>query len=326
MTGEGIGGSMQEEIVIEKYFPEKKEKWNEFLGKAKNPLFMFHRDYMEYHNERFTDHSLMFYKKGELVALFPANEKDGMLQSHGGLTCGGLILDTKIRQHTVDDCMYELSEYAKCRGFESILYKTIPHIYHLQPAEEDIYALYRQGAELTYVSAATVIDLRMPVKMTKGRKAQISRARREGVVVKRLTTKESYAAFMCLENDVLKARHGTKAVHTAEEMYLLHMRFPEQIHLLGAFFGEELIAGTVLFEYAKAVHTQYMAANDVAREIGALDLVIATAIGQYNVSKQWFDFGTSTEGDGTYLNEGLISQKEGFGGRTNVYAQWKIMA
>ena len=51
---------MQEEIMIEKYSPAKKEKWNEFLGRAKNPLFMFHRDYMAYHNDRFTDHSLMF--------------------------------------------------------------------------------------------------------------------------------------------------------------------------------------------------------------------------------------------------------------------------
>lgn len=316
---------MQEEIMIEKYSPAKKEKWNEFLGRAKNPLFMFHRDYMEYHNDRFTDHSLMFYRRGELTALFPANEKDDMLQSHGGLTCGGLIVDTKFRQHTADDCMCGLLEYANREGFKSVLYKTIPHIYHLQPAEEDVYALYRQGAELVYVSASTVIDLRTPVKMTKGRKAQISRAKREGVVVKQLSTKEGYKAFMGLENDVLEARHGTKAVHTADEMYLLYTRFPEQIHLLGAFLGEELIAGTILFEYDRAVHTQYMAAGSVAREIGALDLVIATAIERYAVSKQWFDFGTSTEGDGTYLNEGLISQKEGFGGRTNVYAQWKIM-
>lgn len=33
----------------------------------------------------------------------------------------------------------------------------------------------------------------------------------------------------------------------------------------------------------------------------------------------WLDFGISTENGGKYFNEGLISPKEGFGGRTNVY-------
>ena len=41
-------------------------------------------------------------------------------------------------------------------------------------------------------------------------------------------------------------------------------------------------------------------------------------------SKKWLDFGISTEDAGRFLNEGLISQKEGFGGRTNIYQTWKI--
>ncbi len=36
------------------------------------------------------------------------------------------------------------------------------------------------------------------------------------------------------------------------------------------------------------------------------------------------DFGIFTENGGRYLNEGLISQKDSFGGRTNVYQLWKI--
>ena len=67
-----------------------------------------------------------------------------------------------------------------------------------------------------------------------------------------------------------------------------------------------------------------MAANEIAREIGALDLAIATVIETYKDSKEWLDFGISTEEAGHYLNEGLISQKEGFGGRTNIYQTWTI--
>ena len=40
----------------------------------------------------------------------------------------------------------------------------------------------------------------------------------------------------------------------------------------------------------------------------------------------FFDFGKSTEGDGTVLNESLIYQKEGFGARGVCYDwyEWKV--
>ena len=87
---------------------------------------------------------------------------------------------------------------------------------------------------------------------------------------------------------------------------------------------EKMIAGAVIFEYKNVIHTQYMAANEEARKIGGLDLVIATIIEKYKQEKMWLDFGISTEHGRIYLNEGLISQKEGFGGRTGVYETWKI--
>ena len=37
-----------------------------------------------------------------------------------------------------------------------------------------------------------------------------------------------------------------------------------------------------------------------------------------------FDFGVSTEQRGSYLNEGLIFQKEGFGGRAICYDTYAI--
>ena len=70
--------------------------------------------------------------------------------------------------------------------------------------------------------------------MPKGRKAQISRARREGVEVKVLTEVSDYESFIDLENAVLEQRHNTHAVHTAAELKLLHDRFPESIKLYGS--------------------------------------------------------------------------------------------
>ena len=45
---------------------------------------------------------------------------------------------------------------------------------------------------------------------------------------------------------------------------------------------------------------------------------------KYKENKKWLDFGMSTEHGKVYLNEGLCSQKEGFGGRTGVYEIWEL--
>lgn len=295
--------------------------WDNFINDSKNGLFMFYRSYLEYHKDRFEDCSIFFYDKSELIAVMPASIENDVLYSHGGLTFGGLVMGEKIKQHSALDCFEALKLFAKENNIRRIIYKAIPYIYFLQPAEEDLYCLFRNNARLLKIEAATVINLVKPLKMPKGRKAQIARAKREGVIVEEST---DYSTFIQLENEVLKKYHNTETVHTGEEMSLLHSRFPEQIKLYVAKYNEKMIAGAVLFIYPHVVHTQYLAANDIAREIGALDYVIAMMIEKYRENKLWFDFGKSTEKNGMILNEGLITQKEGFGGRTSVYTTWEL--
>ena len=311
-------------ITISRFSEEKSELWNEFNKQSKNYLIMFDRNYMDYHKDRFKDHSLLFYDENILVALLPMSEHGDELISHGGLTYGGFITDTRMKQHIMMDCFAELIKYARESGFKSIRYKCIPHIYHSQPAEEDRFALFANGARLDTVDVSTYVNLTSLLKMPKGRKAQISRAKREGVVIEELTELEDFKAFIDLENKVLLEHHGVHAVHTGEELKLLHDRFPENIHLFASKKNENMIAGTVVYEYDQVVHTQYMAANDEARTIGALDLAVATVINKYKETKKWIDFGISTEHGKIYLNEGLCSQKEGFGGRTGVYEIWEL--
>lgn len=308
-------------MTVRKYTDSDKTVWNEYIKNSKNGIFMFNRNFMEYHKDRFTDNSLLFYDEDKLIAIMPASIKDGVLSSHGGLTYGGFITSNDMKQHHMNDCFAALKDYAAQNGIKEIIYKHIPHIYHKQPAEEDLYSIYYNGAGVLKIEASTVVDLTQPLKMPKGRKAQVGRARRESVIIKE---SDDFESFIQLENQVLNERHRIKAVHTPSELHLLQGYFPESIKLLGAFYHDKLIAGTVLFIYDNVVHTQYMAASELAREIGALDLTIATVIEKYKTSKKWLDFGISTEGNGTILNEGLISQKEGFGGRTNVYQTWSI--
>lgn len=308
-------------ITIKRYTDDCKEQWNEFCQQSRNGIFMFCRNYMEYHKDRFIDHSLMFYLNEEVVAILPMSIHGKEAISHGGLTYGGLIVGERMKQHTLIECFSELRSYCRNNGIMTIIYKNIPHIYHKYPTEEDIYGLFLNDAEIYKIEPSTVVDLKKPMKMPKGRKAQISRAKREGVKVERC---EDFEAFIDLENSVLQKYHDTMAVHSGDELRLLKSRFPENIHLYAAFYKEKMIAGVLILEYENVIHTQYMASDDLSREIGGLDYTVYTIINDYKDSKQWLDFGISTEESGRVLNEGLISQKEGFGGRTNVYITWKL--
>jgi hypothetical protein len=71
-------GKMSELKTVE-YTHNQKQSWDEFITNSKNGNFLFYRDYVEYHSDRFTDNSLMFYEKDNLVAVMPANIKDKTL-------------------------------------------------------------------------------------------------------------------------------------------------------------------------------------------------------------------------------------------------------
>ena len=308
-------------IEIIRYTDEYKSTWDEFVKTSKQRLFMFKRNYMEYHSDRFKDHSLLFFDDDELIALLPLSEHETELRSHGGLTYGGFLTSNKMKQGIMNECIRCIVKYMLQNGFSTLLYKPIPHIYHLQPAEEDLYTLSLYDVTIKGIEASTVINLQEPIKMPKGRKAQISRAKREGVQIVTTDNKKDFDEFIDLENSILRSKHNTNAVHTSDELYYLKTQFPDNICLYEAIYEDSLVSGCVIYIYDDVVHTQYMAANDVARRIGALDLIIYSIIEEFRDKKRWLDFGISTENNGAFLNEGLISQKEGFGGRTNIYSK-----
>lgn len=309
-------------IKIVPYTAELKATWDSFIESSKNGIFMFKRDFMDYHSDRFVDNSLLFYSDDELIALLPLSRHDKTLKSHGGLTFGGFISSTNMKQVKMNECVESLVDYLRERDFTHLEYKKLPYIYGEIPADEDIYALWRYGATIAKVEPSTAINLCAPVKMSKGRKAQISRAKREGVEV---VESNDFEGFIALENEILAKYHNAKAVHSGAELTLLAGHFPEQIKLYIARQNgnDELLAGVVVFVYKNLVHTQYMASSDKGREIGALDLIISVLLDKYS-DKFYFDFGISSENNGLNLNTGLIAQKESFGARVVAHSTFAI--
>jgi len=300
---------------IENYSTKFKNIWDNFITNSKNGTFLFYRDYMEYHSDRFTDNSLLFFIDDRLIAVMPANVEGDVMYSHGGLTYGGIVTDHKMTTSIMIDIVSALTEYCRNHGIKKVIYKAIPHIYHILPAEEDLYALFRFRAKLIRRDISSAISLNNPIKYVKGRKYGISVSKKNNV---QISQSYDFTTFMAIEEDNLLSKYGVSPVHTPNEIALLATRFPDNIKLFIASIDQRMIAGAIIFDHRTLAHTQYIAADDFGKKIGAGDFLLDYLIRKYG-NKKYFSFGISTENKGLYLNEGLIAYKEGFGGRGVVH-------
>ncbi|MDR2512093.1 MAG: GNAT family N-acetyltransferase [Bacteroidales bacterium] len=306
---------------IRRYTTTDKEIWDKFVQNAKNAVFLFERNFMDYHSDRFADHSLLFFKNDALLALLPANEEDDKLISHSGLTYGGWLLPRNFHSKDILDIFDILLDYLQKNNFNKLVYKSIPHIYHQIPAEEDLYALFKNNAELIARTLSSTVQLPVKDKFATLRQRGIKKAKKWGIHIRKM---DDFIVFWKILEKNLSEHHHIAPVHSSDEIILLKNRFPNNIQLYGAFLGEEMLAGIVIFESSNVAHAQYLAASPKGKESGALDLLLAELIINEFSGKKYFDFGISTENEGKILNTGLLSQKEGFAARSVVYDTYLI--
>lgn len=309
-------------ITVHSYSAEKQSEWDAFIDASKNGTFILKRGYVEYHSDRFTDFSLMFYEDNRLIAVLPASLHGMEVRSHGGLTYGGIISDKKMTTPKMLEVFDALKAFLTEKGIAKLLYKRVPAIYHKYPSDEDLYALFRNNAKIAEINISTCILMEDRISFNERRRRNIKKAMKANLNV---VQSFDFSGYINLVNDVLGAYHGAKAVHTGEELALLAGRFPEEIKLFIAENDEkEMLAGVLIFDTPLTVHTQYIANSDKGRNIGALDLVFDYLINEYSKNKKYFDFGTSNEEHGKVLNPGLVSQKQEFGGRGIAYDIYKM--
>lgn len=302
---------------IVKYESTMEEQWNGFLKTCKNYHFMFERRYMEYHSDRFRDCSLLVYdEKDKIVALLPGNIREEIFYSHQGLTFGGLLIDQNMRTNDLLLIFDAIKVFLKALNILKINYKCIPYIYHKYPAQEDLYVLFRNHAKLYRRDISCSIELGKDYKFSKVRKRGINKAKKHNIVCVQL---DKPSEIWSLIKEVLNQHHDAEPVHSEKEIDHLKDKFPNNINCYAAVLDKKIIAGVITYETDGVIHTQYLASNDLGRETGALDLLIAHIIEKIEQKFKFFDFGISNEDNGWFLNEGLINQKESFGGRAIVH-------
>jgi hypothetical protein len=307
---------------VEKYTKENRLAWDTFISGAKNATFLFARDFMEYHSDRFTDYSLLVYKDDLLYAVLPANIVGDKLYSHKGLTYGSLVLSKSAKLLYTFEAFKALLAFLNAKAISTLELRNIPTFYNTMPSDELSYFLFKANATLIKRDALMVIDTSTKIKFQKNRREGINKAKRNGLTIAVEHNFEGFWNEILIPN--LQQKHGVAPVHSLEEIQLLAAKFPDHIKQVNVYKDNVIVAGTTLFLTKTTIHPQYVSGNSDKNAFGSLDLAYDYIINHFDSSKRYFDFNISSEENGTALNSGLIFWKESCGARTFVADNYLI--
>lgn len=288
--------------------------WNNFIPTTKNGTFLFHRDFIEYHQDRFNDYSLLIFKNDKLIAVFPANYVDNKVYSHQGLTYGGLLVTETLKLKDFAACFKAALNYYKENGFEALQLKQLPSIYSSVPNDEMQYVSFILKADLINRDTLSVLNLNQKPKLSKDRIAGNKRALKQNLVVKEVEEFDAFWNSILIPN--LNAKHEAQPVHSLTEIKYLKSKFPKKIRQFNVYKNNEIVAGTTIFETKHVAHSQYISGNADKNIIGSLDFLHLHLLNEVFKDKTYFDFGISNENQSKNINQGLQYWKEGFGART----------
>jgi hypothetical protein len=308
--------------TIKRYQENDYANWNAFISQAKNATFLFHRDFMDYHKDRFEDYSLQVFEGEKLVAVLPANRVENVVYSHQGLTYGGLVYGDKLKLASVIEVFKAILFYLKENEITKIQLKTIPSIYHNKPAEELNYALFLAEAQLIRRDTLAVIDLSKPFLFSNIRKRGIQKGISNGLIIKEESNLESFWNQVLIPNLYLK--HNAEPVHTLDEIQSLKNHFSKKIRQFNVYCNNEIVAGTTVFETESVAHCQYISKYEEHENLGSLDFLYNQLINNVFADKKYFDFGISNENNGRSLNKGLSYWKESFGASTIAHDFYEV--
>ncbi len=304
---------------IIKYQPEYQKQWDEFVDKSKNATFLFKRDFMEYHADRFEDFSLLVYKQEKLVGLFPACIQNGVIYSHLGLSYGGFLVKKNIETSIFIQLVKSVLAYYHQAGITQMELKLLPLFYQSQISQELDYVLFLLQAQLVRRDSYFAMKSQ-PYQPNRNRKRALRKASEMGIVVQKTNDYTTFWDRILTPN--LNHRFGVNPVHTLEEILHLQRKFPDNIHLYGAFLGQEMQAGAVVFVTQTTAHFQYSSGKE-ERDSGALDALFDYIIRAYQ-HKKYISFGSSSQRQGLELNTGLAYWKESFGAQCLVQSFYQI--
>ena len=297
---------------IRPYQESDYELWNTFVSAAKNATFLFHRDFMEYHKERFEDFSLLVFDKVKLVAVLPANRVDNKVYSHQGLTYGGLVYASKLKIEKIEVILDLLFDFFKSKRIEHFYLHPIPSFYLGQGNAAIDFFLMKRGAQLYRKEMNMVAHLHQEIPISK---SKLKHFRRTEVLGLRVVEETNFQPFWeKILEPRLAEKYDAKPVHSLAEIQLLQERFPKNIKQFSAYLEDKIVAGITIFEFENGVKSQYGATSKKGEKYRALDFLFISLLDVFQKrGKHFFDMGIVNDSGEKGFHSGLLQQKEELG-------------
>lgn len=301
-------------ITIKTYNDSYKSEWDNFVDISKNSTFLFKRDFMDYHSEKFKDYSLLIYKNSKLIAVFPLNLKGGKVYSHQGLTYGGIIVKYDIKFIQYLELFTEILKYLYSSSIDKLFIKQIPVIYNSNFNGELDYLSYISGGVIYRRDIISVIDTQNYFKISKDRIQGYKRGLKNNLEIREVDNFDDFWNSLLIPT--LSKKYSVKPVHNLDEIKQLKGSFKESIKQFNVYHKDKIVAGTTIFQTKNVVHVQYIGSTTEKNFLGSLDFLFYKLIKEIYVDHRYFDFGNSHENEGMKINQGLNYWKEGFGARS----------
>ncbi|MCG9793237.1 GNAT family N-acetyltransferase [Flavobacterium algicola] len=297
---------------ITQYQNSNYKQWNDFVSLAKNATFLFHRDFIEYHKQRFDDCSLMIYKQNKLVALVPANRLEDELHSHQGLTYGGILYKAAVKGEQVEEIIDAILRYLKEIGIKSFYLKQIPAFYSSIGNDETDFFLFKKGAVLYRKEMNLGINLNLPLSISNSKLKHFRKVERLGLEIEENSEFDPFWELVLEPR--LQSKHQAKPVHSLSEIKFLKSQFPNNIIQYNVYCESEIIGGITIFKTDTVVKSQYGATTIKGEQLRAMDYLFIKLIEKY-ISEGifFFDMGIVGEKNEKGYNPGLLKQKEELG-------------
>lgn len=295
-------------MQVIKYNIEHKAQWDAFVKQSDNFSFLFYRDYMEYHSDRFTDLSLMLFEKGKLKCLLPGNSANSIFYSHQGLTFGSMIHEPHLTFEKASLYLAHFISFLNEEDITQMFVKSQPFFYtsSLNQIQDYLFnhrQLHKQKSEIgAFIHCANHEFPKSSIEKRKLRLADFY-----------VDEDSSLDEFWRILEENLKQQHGSKPVHTQEEIKKLVKLFPDNIKLftIRNVTTNKIDAGTLLFDNGYVVKMQYIATSDNGRTNRAIHAMYYLFINQYKKTKTYIDMGTCMTDDD--VNTSLLYLKQRFG-------------
>ncbi len=293
-------------ITVRKYNKSDLKRWDDFVEHSNNGTLFHLKSFLSYHIDRkFNDHSLIFEKKGNIIAVLPAaieeKESKKILFSHPGSSFGGFVYHKLIFNDA--EVIIDLFEnYVKGQGFDKTFFITTPSIYSKSRDETIEYALLWRNYKPIEYYISSVIAIQTDIEKNL---EDIYRFKKRSKSYYKKIIQENNISFqwgndfdvfypILVEN---KKRHGAKPTHSLEELKKIDKLLPQSLNLLIIYTDDQPIGGTLIINANK--QTGIIFYNMINYNYSHMQPAVLQAIEaiRYSARKsiKYLDFGVSQD-------------------------------